>query len=40
MRNSIIHDAENLGLVPIFEAISGRESARIMGSTSVIQYMK
>ena len=26
IRNTIIHDAENLGLVPIYEAKSGRES--------------
>ena len=25
-RNTVIHDAENLGLVPIYEAKSGRES--------------
>ena len=24
IRNSVIHDAENLGLVPIFEAKSGK----------------
>ena len=26
IRNTVIHDAENLGLVPIYEAKSGRES--------------
>ena len=26
IRNNVIHDAENLGLVPIFEAKSGKES--------------
>ena len=26
IRNSVIHDAENLGLVPIYEAKSGKES--------------
>ena len=26
IRNTVIHDAENLGLVPIFEAKSGKES--------------
>ena len=25
-RNTVIHDAENLGLVPIYEAKSGKES--------------
>ena len=25
-RNTVIHDAENLGLVPIYEAETGRES--------------
>ena len=26
IRNTVFHDAENLGLVPIYEAKSGRES--------------
>ena len=26
IRNNVIHDAENLGLVPIYEAKSGKES--------------
>ena len=26
IRNTVIHDAENLGLVPIYEAKSGKES--------------
>ena len=29
IRNSVIHDAENLGLVPIYEAKSGIESTMI-----------
>ena len=28
IRNTVIHDAENLGLVPIYEAKSGKESTR------------
>ena len=38
--NTVIHDAENLGLVPIYEAKSGKESTMIRSSTSVIEYMK
>ena len=34
IRNTVIHDAENLGLVPIYEAKSGREST--MGQELVI----
>ena len=26
IRNTVIHDAENIGLVPIYEAKSGKES--------------
>ena len=39
IRKTIIHDAENLGLVPIYEAKSGKESTMGQELTSVIEYM-
>ena len=38
IRNTVIHDAENLGLVPIYEAKSGRELT--MDQELEIEYMK
>ena len=40
IRNTVIHNAENLGLVPIYEAKSGRESTMDQEHIEYIEYMK
>ena len=40
IRNTVIHDAENLGIVPIYEAKFGKNQLWIRSSTSVIECMK
>ena len=40
IQNSVIHDAENIELIPIYEAKSGKYQLWIRSSTSVIECMK